>query len=181
MAGMDLAAMFSRTGRVKPGPFTLAILFVYLLGFMSQLLMSNQHGKLLAFTVVQGGLLWAWYALHASRLRDAGRSTGSAFGVAIVYGLSVLLIILMVWFLAGPSGNSPTGTKGDELLAGMLLLALLGMFYGAFDLGSFGLVIALLVLIALAPALIAIGFTIWAATRRSVTPPAPATLPAPGS
>ena len=186
MAAMKLglglfATLFSSSGRLTRGPFVLAILAVYVLGFASQALISGrlaQQGGLWAFVVAQAILLWAWHTLHANRLRDAGRGIGSATGIAVVYGLSVVLLILLLWFLGTPSSNGPTGTNADSLLAGMLLLYLLALLYGAVNLGSFGIVIWALVLIALAPIVLAIGFSIWAATLPSAAPAVPS-APAP--
>ena len=70
---------------------------------------------------MQVGLLWAWYSLHARRLRDAG--TQHRFGTAarLVYALAVVLLVLLSG-LARLRCSGATGTNADILLARHLLL-----------------------------------------------------------
>ena len=63
---------------------------VYLVSFASQLLLSppvTRWAGVWAFALVQAVLIWLWIVLHGNRLRDAGRPTGLAIGVACVYAL----------------------------------------------------------------------------------------------
>ena len=45
--------------------------------------------RLVAVRGRQALLIWMWFALHAKRLRDAGRTIGLAVGAAVLYALSV--------------------------------------------------------------------------------------------
>src|SRR5436305_8434089 len=74
---------------MSPRAFAIAILAVYLAGFLSQVLLAEPltaRFGLWPFVAVQAALLWMWYALHAMRLRDAGRDSATAAGVALLYG-----------------------------------------------------------------------------------------------
>ncbi len=70
------------------------------------------------FVAAQAVLIWIWFALHAKRLHDAGRSTGLAAGAALLYALSVvlLLIVATAFFTTSPSaatGANPTARLGS--------------------------------------------------------------------
>ena len=167
-----VAPFFSPAGRLAPAPFVLAVVIVYVLSFASQLLLSAKvmpGGGLWAFALAQIVLLWAWYSLHARRLRDAGRGTGLAAGIAIVYALAVLLFLLVLGFLqvSGDSNNA----QSDLLMAWFAFAYVLGMLYSAADMGAVGFILGAFALIALAPFVLAVGFSIWAATRPSVASP----------
>jgi len=65
---------------------------VYLVGAASHLLTVPDvlgHAGLWPFVIVQGVLIWIWFVLHAQRLHDAGRGSGLAVGVALLYILSI--------------------------------------------------------------------------------------------
>lgn len=47
------------------------------------------------FALVQAALTYAWYVLHARRLRDAGYGTGWALVIAMLYCLGVALFLLV--------------------------------------------------------------------------------------
>src|SRR5262245_64840517 len=95
----SLALFLSSHGRIARKPFALAVLLVYVLVFASQLLLSTpvtRHANVIPFALVQGLLTFSWYVLHAKRLRDAGRGTGVATALAILYAMSVVLFLLLV-------------------------------------------------------------------------------------
>ena len=60
------------------------------------------------FLFVQALLIWIWFAVHAKRLHDAGQSAGFAAGVAILYALSIaLLVIVAASFYGALAGQMP--------------------------------------------------------------------------
>ena len=62
-------------------------------------------------------LTWIWFVLHANRLHDAERSGGIAAGVAILYALSiVLLLILVLGFHDHPMSDPSAGGALNLLL-----------------------------------------------------------------
>src|SRR4051812_25043618 len=108
----SFALFFSSSGRVAQKPFTIAVVLLYVLIVLSQGLLSpvvTARANVVPFALVQAVATYAWYALHAKRLRDAGHGTGVALGLAILYGMSVVLFLLLVALVIGVSG----GAKGE--------------------------------------------------------------------
>ena len=57
--------------------------------------MTARYG-VLPFAVVQAALTWAWFALHAGRCAmPAGRSA-PALGIAVLYVLAIVLLMLLI-------------------------------------------------------------------------------------
>ncbi len=174
---MDLFALFtSRQGRLAEKPFWVALFAVYVAGFASQALLSAQvmgRSGLWPFIIVQAVLIWAWIVLHIKRLHDAGRSGGSAIGVATIYMLALALMIIFIAFFAGLSAGAAAeqahGEQGpmSNLIGLMIALAVLDMLYSP-DFGAIALVLKGLVLIACLPVIISLVFSLWAGTRPSV-------------
>jgi uncharacterized membrane protein YhaH (DUF805 family) len=89
---------FSPFGRTARNPFAMGAVLVYVLIVASYLLMSYQvvtRSGVAPFALVQVALTYAWYALLARRLRDAGYGTGWALVIAILYCLGVALFLLV--------------------------------------------------------------------------------------
>jgi uncharacterized membrane protein YhaH (DUF805 family) len=171
-----LTSIFSTTGRLAPKPFMLAAIAVYFVSFMSQFLLAAPiaaRASVIPFLLVQIACAWAWYGLHVRRLRDAGRPTGSAVALTILYALAIVLLLLVM--LALNAGQAP-GTEGHPFAGAMqifLILFLIGMLVKDPSLGAFAYVLLGVIGLVLVPIMIAIAFTLWAATRPSV-PAAPA-------
>jgi uncharacterized membrane protein YhaH (DUF805 family) len=170
---MGPLAQLSPSGRLARGPFAFAAVAVYAASFASQALLAPPvaaKAGLWAFAVAQAVLVWAWYLIHAQRLRDAGRETGAALGIAIVYALAIVLLLLLLLLTAGGSGGADNGAP---LFHFFVIVTMLALLTGDQALGTgFGyFVIAFLALI-FAPIVIALGFSLHTALRPS-TPPAP--------
>jgi hypothetical protein len=109
--------------------------------------------------------------LHAKRLHDAARGYGLAIAVALLYLLSlVLLLILATNFLAGSEstlGNASATSALELILLLHIIITLAGSLH--YDLTS--IVVGILTLCAFAPILIALVFTLWTATRTSAQQP----------
>ncbi|HEY6992737.1 MAG TPA: hypothetical protein VH397_03420 [Xanthobacteraceae bacterium] len=158
----SLALWFSASGRMAPKPFACAMLVVYAAALLSLLLMPapvTSWAGLLPFALVQALAAWAWFCLNAKRLRDAGRDVGAAAAIALLYALAIVLFLLTVTLVMPLGGAARTPDAG---WSGLLAIA-----RSASDLGLFAYVGAGLLALVLAPMLIAIVFSIWAATRRS--------------
>ena len=94
---------FSPFGRTARNPFAMGAVPVYVLIVASYLLMSIQavtRAGIAPFALVQLALTYAWYALHARRLRDAGYGTGWALVIAILYCFGVTLFVLLDQFVS---------------------------------------------------------------------------------
>jgi len=164
----------STSGRLAPLPFALAMLVVYLVSFGSQVLLSppvTRWAGVWAFTLVQAALIGLWIMLHANRLRDAGRPVGLAIGVACVYALEVVLLVLMVWLLLSAGLNKPDEAAGEaSILQLFVILYLLALLTGDSTLGGLQVWIMGFVVLMFLPVVIALGFSVWAGTRPSVQP-----------
>jgi uncharacterized membrane protein YhaH (DUF805 family) len=161
----SLAFWFSPSGRIAPKPFTRGILAVYGAAALSLLLMSAAvmpRAGLASFVIVQALACWAWFCLHAKRLRDAGRDAGAALAVAGLYALAIVLLLLVLTLAEPLRGGAQAPTAGAED-AWADLLALAG---GDSGLGLFAYVGAGLLALIVLPMLTAVAFSIWAATRR---------------
>ena len=172
---MTSLASLSPAGRLSRAPFAVAILIVYVLSFLSQMLLSEPVVARIGhwwFAVIQAALIWVWFVLHARRLRDTGRGSGMAMGIAIVYGLAIILLLLIVTSTApsSPATTSPTttGKEPPTLLSFFLVLYLLALLTADPSLGVFAYLLIGVAVLLLTPVAIAFGFTIWTATRSPV-------------
>ena len=171
---LKLATFLSPQGRLRPQPFLTSIAVVYLVGVASHWLtfpVVTARVGLLPFAAAQALLTWLWFILHAKRLYDAARGYGLAVAVALLYLLSlVLLLILATNFLAGSEstlGNA-SATSALELI---LLLYIITTLAGSLHYDLTSIVVGILTLCAFAPILIALVFTLWTATRTSTQQP----------
>jgi uncharacterized membrane protein YhaH (DUF805 family) len=168
---MSLVTVFSPGGQLRPRPFVLGIATVYAAGVASHWLTTpdvTARMRLWAFAVAQAILIWLWFVLHAKRLHDAGRSDGLAGAVALLYALSIVFLLLLAMnFFAGSTGlmGNASAQSALELI---LFLYIIQTLAGSMphDLGS--IVIGVLTLFAMLPVVVALVFTLWAATRPSV-------------
>jgi hypothetical protein len=169
MAGMT--SMLS-SGRMAPLPFAVAVIAVYLVSFASQLLLAppvTRWAGVWAFALVQAALIWLWIVLHGNRLRDAGRPTGLAIGVACVYALEVLLLLLLVWLILSAGFNRPDEPAADaSILHLFVIMYLLATLTGDPGLGELQAWMIGFVVLLVLPLLIALCFSFWAGTRPRV-------------
>jgi uncharacterized membrane protein YhaH (DUF805 family) len=163
------ALFFSTAGRLAPKPFWLGLLVVYLASFASLFLLTGvvtARASIWAFTAAQLVVLWAWTVLHMKRLRDAGRPPAGAFGVALLYGLSLALALLLVLVMqSGASGQEAPAHSG---LALALLLGLLVFLFDPNVLAPYAYVLKALALIACLPFILSATFSLYTGLRRPV-------------
>ena len=171
---MSLLASILPAGRLSRGAFAIAVLLVYVLSFLSQVLLAAPVAARVGYwplAVAQAALIWVWYVLHARRLRDAGRGSGMAAGIAIVYGLAIILLLLIVTATA-PSTPATTAPVADKesltLLNFFLVLYLLALLTADPSLGLLAYLLIGVAMLLLTPVVIALGFTIWTVTRPSI-------------
>ena len=149
----------------------LAATALYLVSFASQMLLSapvTARVSVAPFVVVQAVLIWLWIAVHTRRLHDAGRPTGIVIGVAMVYALEVVLLTLLIWTLASAAGSG--GVGGDAGIFHLfVILYLLGTMTGDSDLAGMQIWLIGFAVVMFLPVLIAIGFSLWTATRPSAS------------
>lgn len=169
---MDLAAI-STNGRLAPGAFALGVLAVYAVGSAAQFLLSGEiiaRAGLWPFVIAQVALIWAWLVLHVRRLRDAGQPPAPAFGVALIYALSLGLLLMLVAFLTNPDAVGPSAGErpASEAATGTLLVLFLFAIVLKPDFGVFTTILKVLVLIAFLPVVISLLFSIRTGMRPSV-------------
>jgi uncharacterized membrane protein YhaH (DUF805 family) len=164
----SLRNQFSSAGTLSQQAFVLAATAVYAAGILAQLLTAPAvvaRAGLWPFALAQPILTWAWFAIHAKRLRDAGRAVGPAAGIAMLYLLSVVLLLMVA-----ASFVNTSVAHGEEAMAAnavVLLLSILAVLFVSPDYGLVWIIVTVLILIACAPVVIALGFSLWAATRPS--------------
>jgi hypothetical protein len=160
--------------RLAPRPFAAGIVAVYVLSFLSQVLLSapvTERVNVGAFAVAQLVLIVMWVKLHRWRLRDAGRPSGIAIGIAIIYVLEIVLLVLAVWLLLSSAGSSSGGVGPDApILQFFVILYLLALMSGDPSLGALQVWMIGFAVVMLLPVAIAVGFSLWAATRPRATP-----------
>jgi uncharacterized membrane protein YhaH (DUF805 family) len=165
-----LALFFSSAGRLSPKAFWLCLLVVYLLSLASLSLLTGvvtARANIWAFAVAQLLVLWAWTVLHMKRLRDAGRPPAGAFGVALLYGLSIGLALLLVLVM---QTGAPTPGQEAPAHSGLALALLIGLLIFLFDptfLSPYAYVLKALALIACIPFVLSFTFSLYTGLRAS--------------
>ena len=171
----SLAQWFSASGRIAARPFARGLLAVYGTALLSLLLLSApvvQRAGLVPFVLVQALAAWAWFCLHAKRLRDAGCDVGVAAAIALLYALAIVLLLLMLVLVVPPGDGARAPDAGPADVR--VWSDFLAMASGDSDLGLFAYVGAGMLALIVLPMLTAVAFSIWAATRRAaaaVDPP----------
>ena len=166
-----LSLLFSPRGRLRPQPFIYGAVAVYLFGAVSQLLTRPDvmvRGGLWLFAGSQAVLIGIWFALHAKRLRDAGKAIGLAVGVSLLYGLSVILLLMVGAAFFDTSANAGLDANATSALGLILLIAIFTTLSGGSAYDLTWVVTAILALSAFLPIIAALTLTIWTATRPSV-------------
>jgi len=170
-----LATIFSASGRIAPRPFALGAAVVYVASFLSQFLLAapiTARASVVPFLLVQIAIAGAWYVLHVRRLRDAGRPTGSAIALTILYALAIVLLLLVMLAIDAPGQpTGPEATPYANVFQIFLIVFLIGMVVGDPNLGMFGYIMLGAIALVLLPIVIAIVFTIWVGTRPRSSPP----------
>ena len=164
------SVLLSPSGRLRPQAFVYGALAVYAAGAASHLLTTPdviRHAGLWPFVVAQAVLVWIWFVLHAKRLHDAGRGSGLAAGVGILYVLSVVLLMA----IADSFFNTTDGLMGNAAAAGalelILLLYVIVTLVGSPHYDLAWLLVVALVLIGFVPVVVALIFSVWTARRPS--------------
>jgi uncharacterized membrane protein YhaH (DUF805 family) len=170
---MDLVAIASPQGRLAPKPFVLGVVLVYVAGIAAHALLSGEitaRAGLWPFVIMQAALIWAWLVLHIRRLRDAGEGPAAAIGVALIYTLSLGLLLMLVVFLTNPDAiGAPAGGErppGDAAVGTLLVLFLFAIVFKP-DFGVFTTILKGLILIAFIPVLISLIFSLRTGMRAS--------------
>jgi uncharacterized membrane protein YhaH (DUF805 family) len=174
MQGLHL--LFSPSGRLGPRTFIVAVVLVYVAAAASQALTLPgviKSAGLWPFLAAQIALVWIWYSLHAKRLRDAGKPVGLAVATALLYVLSVALLIIIAGAFLGTLAGQGADANTTSALGLILFVSIVALLSGLPRDNLASLMVAILLLIACLPIVLAVVTTAWAATR----PPAEGSAP----
>jgi uncharacterized membrane protein YhaH (DUF805 family) len=164
--------LFSPSGRLRPQPFVLAVIVVYVTGLAAQWLTAPyviRRMGIVPFAIVQILLIWIWFALHAKRLRDGGHRTGLAVGASVLYALGIVLLVVLGAGFIDMGPNEDWGPTGSTALGLIVMVSVIGILLHTADYDAIWPIIAgFLTVMALLPPIVALAVTVWAATRPSV-------------
>jgi uncharacterized membrane protein YhaH (DUF805 family) len=166
MQGLRL--LFSPSGQLGPRAFIIAVVLVYVAGAASHgLTLPNviKAAGLWPFLAVQIVLIWIWYTLHAKRLRDAGKPVGLAVAASLLYVLAVALLIIIAGAFYGALAGQGTDPNTASALGLILFVSIIAMLSGAPHDSLAWLIVAILLVIAYLPIVLAVLTSMWAATR----------------
>jgi uncharacterized membrane protein YhaH (DUF805 family) len=166
-----LRFLFSPSGRLRPQTFILAAVAVYVAGAASQFLTRPDvimRCGLWPFAATQVLLIWVWFVLHAKRLHDGGRPIGLAAGASVLYALSVALLLLLAASFYVPLAGQMPDANSASALGLILLVSIVAVLLGSPQYDVASLLVAILLVLAFVPLIVAVVVTLWAATRPSI-------------
>ena len=82
------------------------------------------------FVLAQIVLIWLWIVLHRRRLHDAGRPTGIVIGIAAIYALEVVLLVLLMWLMLSVPDRQAAASGEASIFQLFVLLYLLALMTG---------------------------------------------------
>jgi uncharacterized membrane protein YhaH (DUF805 family) len=168
---MSIFESLSPSGDIEQGPYARALIGLLIGAFLSNMLsapaISVTFG-LWPFAVTQLALLWFWYALTARRLRNAERSILGVTAVAVIALFAIVLLTVLL--MLQPVDPEPT-TAGPWLPASIGTLIypfvfLLNLVAGP-SANPQDATIAALSVFTVAPLLLLIWYSAWAALQPS--------------
>ncbi len=159
------------SGDLEQGPYFRSLIALAIGAALSHMLtapaVTAQIG-LLPFVITQLALLWWWYALIVKRMRNAERSFlgVTAVGIIDLFALLLLAVMLVLQF-----SDTTIGAAGPYIPASISLLIYPLVFLFNVLTGPSpnpqDLQVALLVFAVLAPLLLTIFYSLWAAAQPS--------------
>jgi hypothetical protein len=166
----SLSFLLSPRGILRPKAFLAAAILVYAVGAASHVLTTP--GVIATagpwpFAAIQAVLIWLWFALHSKRLRDAGVGSGLTAGVAVLYALSVVLLVIVEASFASAISGQTGDAKAASGLELILLVSVIALLLSSAHYDSASAVVALLLAVEFIPIVLALAMTAWAASRPS--------------
>jgi uncharacterized membrane protein YhaH (DUF805 family) len=174
MPGMGVSSLlFSFSGRLAKRPFVVAVIAVYAASVLSHLLIAapiTAKVSIWPFALAQVVLAWIWVALHVKRLRDAGKPYGFAIGIACLYVLAVVLLILVVLMITAGDNSSEGAKAGQGLIRIFLVLYLFAALINASEFGVLAYWLFGFAVLLLLPVVIAVCYSVWATLPSAPSP-----------
>jgi uncharacterized membrane protein YhaH (DUF805 family) len=163
--------LLSPSGRLRPRPFVLAVIVIYIAGGAAQWLTAPELFARLGlwpFGIVQAALIWLWFVLHAKRLHDAGHAASLAAGACVLYALGIVLLLVIGNSFLDKGPIEAWGAAGSSALGVLVLISIIGTLLNSTHYDVTWLFVAAFTVMALLPPIVALAVTVWAATRPSV-------------
>ncbi len=168
---MKMFESFSPSGELEQEPYVRSMFALLIGAVLSHLLTAPavlaQLG-ILPFVFMQIVIVWWWFCLIVKRLRDAERSILGVTAVALISFIAVLFLAMM---LVLQVSDPNAGTLAPWLPASIGLLLYPVVFFFNLVTGPAAnaqdLHVALLALLIVAPPLLTIAWSVWAAFQPS--------------
>jgi uncharacterized membrane protein YhaH (DUF805 family) len=167
-----LDLLFSPKGTIKPQPFAIVVIAIYVINIVAGSVLEGQFIKRVGpwpYLALQAILTWIWFTAHAKRLRDAGRGYVVAAVIAFIY---VAVIVLMINIAAGSAASITEGTDPKESRPSLFAVIFAVLFINTLFTGDIFLISALLFLFIGLPllfSLIVVIYSLVTASRASAT------------
>jgi len=164
-----LRLLFSPSGRLERQAFVLAAIGVYAAGVASQWFTAPgviTRGGIWPFALAQVLLTWVWFSLHAKRLHDADRSVGLAASAAILYFLTVLLLLSLLGTFLDGATRQTGDINATSAMTLILFVWIIAVLTAPPSTNFYWLGIVVFV-VAVSPIIFAMAVTLWAATGPS--------------
>jgi uncharacterized membrane protein YhaH (DUF805 family) len=165
--------LFSPKGTIKPQPFALIVIAIYLINILAGSVLEGDGIKRVGawpYLGLQAALTWIWFTAHAKRLRDAGRGWVVAAVLAFIYIAAVVLMLNLV-STTGPNITDPAEPKVSLIGTIFAVLFINTLFTG--DIYLISLLIFLFIGLPLLFAATVVIYSLVTAARASVTPSTP--------
>lgn len=161
--------VFSAKGLIKPLPFAIAVTAIYVVNLLVCNFLSLgflARGGIIPFLLLEIVLTRIWYALHAKRLADSGRSAGGAKTIAILFAIFISLVALVAM------GSQPPPQTGntETTLGGAVSLILFAFLLTGSGFGGLGYYFASIVAVPLVIILLVFAYSVSVGKRQSLTP-----------
>lgn len=169
--------LFSPKGTIKPQPFAIIVIAVYLINIVGGSVLDGEGIKRVGawpYLGLQLTLTWIWFVAHAKRLRDAGRGWTVAAVLAFIYAAAIILMLNLV-SASTASITEPSDPKEPKVsLIGAIFAVLFinTLFTG--DIYLISLLIFLFIGLPLLFSAIVVIYSLVTAARSSIAPEAPA-------
>jgi uncharacterized membrane protein YhaH (DUF805 family) len=168
---MSMFESLKPTGDIDQGPYARALIGLAIGAVLSNMLsataISDTFG-LWPFAVTQLALLWLWFALTARRLNNAERSVLGVTAVSLIAAIAVVLLTIML-LLQFTDPDAGAAAPWVPASIGTLIYPFVFVFNRVTGppAAAQDLTVAILAAFTVAPLLLMIWYSIWAALQPS--------------
>lgn len=168
---MTIFESLTPSGDLEQGPYTRALIGLLIGAVLSNMLSAPAITRtfgLWPFVVTQLVLLWFWFALTAKRLRNAERSVLSVTAVALISLIAIALLTVILMLQAVDTEPTVAGPWLPASIGGLIypFVFLLNLVTGP-SANPQDATIAVLSFFTVAPVILLIWYSAWAALQPS--------------